>query len=281
LTTNWSSANTTCTDYGYDSLAKTVAATETSGLRELVLDAGGWDDTWIGLSDLDHDGTWTWMDGTEAIHEDWGPGEPSSGEDNCVEIYSVNDWTWNDRVCAEEFPFACEVRSPAADADGDGYTAIVDCDDGNPDIHPFAGDVYGDGEDSDCDGYDCDAGAYGDAYFQICAERSDWNTAQDSCIARGFDGLVTITTAEEEDFLQSLPSPEYFDWASGGFGEGYRIWSGFKTGGAGWVSGLPTTYTNFNPGEPSGDGPCVEMSASVGWNDVTCGTAMPYICESR
>ncbi|MFK7926828.1 MAG: putative metal-binding motif-containing protein [Myxococcota bacterium] len=40
------------------------------------------------------------------------------------------------------------------DADGDGYTDNVDCDDDNADIHPDATEVAGDGIDSNCDGED-------------------------------------------------------------------------------------------------------------------------------
>ena len=43
------------------------------------------------------------------------------------------------------------------DADGDGYEASVDCDDGDPDIHPGAEETC-DGVDRDCDG-DAEAGA--------------------------------------------------------------------------------------------------------------------------
>ena len=36
------------------------------------------------------------------------------------------------------------------DADGDGWGVDEDCNDNNPDIHPFAPDVRGDGCDADC-----------------------------------------------------------------------------------------------------------------------------------
>jgi hypothetical protein len=40
----------------------------------------------------------------------------------------------------------------AVDADGDGFTAAVDCDDTNDTIYPGAVEVLGDGLDNDCDG---------------------------------------------------------------------------------------------------------------------------------
>ncbi len=53
------------------------------------------------------------------------------------------------------------------DADGDGYFSDVDCDDGDPSIHPDATEVWYDGIDQDCDersDYDQD----GDGYDSIC-----------------------------------------------------------------------------------------------------------------
>lgn len=46
------------------------------------------------------------------------------------------------------------VMGPSVDADGDGFAAAVDCDDGNASIYPGAPDPVCDGVDSDCDGDD-------------------------------------------------------------------------------------------------------------------------------
>ncbi|MDP6215405.1 MAG: MopE-related protein, partial [Acidimicrobiales bacterium] len=49
----------------------------------------------------------------------------------------------------------CEPATPDdLDGDGDGFSACVECDDGDADIFPGAVEVC-DGSDSDCDGYDC------------------------------------------------------------------------------------------------------------------------------
>lgn len=52
-------------------------------------------------------------------------------------------------------PDSFDTNSGAnVDTDGDGYDALVDCDDNNAAIHPEAEEVAGDGVDSNCDGED-------------------------------------------------------------------------------------------------------------------------------
>ena len=53
---------------------------------------------------------------------------------------------------------ACVLASttPVLDADGDGFTQALDCDDSDPAVHPLADDVPYDGQDQDCDGVDRD-----------------------------------------------------------------------------------------------------------------------------
>jgi len=52
--------------------------------------------------------------------------------------------------CGEPGPAAKDL----SDADGDGFAAGDDCDDGNKNIHPGASDIVGDGIDHNCDGVD-------------------------------------------------------------------------------------------------------------------------------
>ncbi|XP_011922653.1 PREDICTED: CD209 antigen isoform X4 [Cercocebus atys] len=56
--------------------------------------------TWMGLSDLNHEGTWQWVDGSPLLpsfKQYWNKGEPNNiGEEDCAE-FSGNGW--NDDKC--------------------------------------------------------------------------------------------------------------------------------------------------------------------------------------
>jgi hypothetical protein len=64
------------------------------------------------------------------------------------ETYAV---AWEDRRSGYSASdvYLTRIRCDCLDGDGDGYTACSDCDDGNPDVHPHAGDLC-DGLNNDC-----------------------------------------------------------------------------------------------------------------------------------
>uniref|UniRef100_A0A673A6Q2 C-type lectin domain-containing protein n=1 Tax=Sphaeramia orbicularis TaxID=375764 RepID=A0A673A6Q2_9TELE len=65
---------------------------------------------WIGLSDREQEGTWTWVDGSPVTLSFWDTGEPNdalefSGED-CAEMLLYS--RWNDLNCNDDRPWICE-----------------------------------------------------------------------------------------------------------------------------------------------------------------------------
>jgi len=100
------------------------------------------------------------------------------------------------------------------------------------------------------------------------------HAAAQALICGGSAGhLVTITSGAEQSFLNANLPPATFGVP---FAHGYWIGGTWVGSGFGWVTGEPFVYTNWNAGEPNGDG----MSAGgaihffgVGsptgkWNDV-------------
>ncbi|XP_076027222.1 uncharacterized protein LOC143016667 [Genypterus blacodes] len=64
---------------------------------------------WIGLSDLDNEGQWRWVDGTGLAYRIWAPEEPNDeyeGED-CVELLQKFN-AWNDASCSAMKHSVCE-----------------------------------------------------------------------------------------------------------------------------------------------------------------------------
>jgi len=181
------------------------------------------------------------------------------------------------------------------DSDGDGYTSSQgDCDDSSPTIHPLAGDLFGDGVDTDCDGGDYDAIMVSSGvYYVLVPEWVDAQTAAAKCNQLGYERLAEIHS-QEEQLAQAvtLPSRNYlmkYENAQIYFGAGKRLWIGLKQIGDKytWGSGTSTNFTSWYPVAPNGDGPCVEGDTSStefpngGWNDIPCYQQMPFVCETR
>nr|XP_023693093.1 CD209 antigen-like protein C isoform X2 [Paramormyrops kingsleyae] len=88
-----------------------------SSREEQVFVEGLSGDFWIGLSDIESEGTWKWVDGTTIPVEKgyWraNPQQPDNyGNEDCVHTYntihSVPFQTWNDRPCNDVIQWICE-----------------------------------------------------------------------------------------------------------------------------------------------------------------------------
>ncbi|XP_071489219.1 echinoidin-like [Diadema antillarum] len=71
---------------------------------------------WIGLNDIQREGTMVWSDGTQFNFRAWLPGEPNnSGNEDCVEIghKACSPAKWNDLACSNKSirHFMCKMRA--------------------------------------------------------------------------------------------------------------------------------------------------------------------------
>ncbi|XP_033992149.1 C-type lectin domain family 6 member A-like isoform X4 [Trematomus bernacchii] len=68
-------------------------------------------DTWIGLSDREEEGTWTWVDGSPLNLTLWEETQPDNGAErtHCAYI-SPSAW-WNDQSCEDHLPWICEKEA--------------------------------------------------------------------------------------------------------------------------------------------------------------------------
>jgi len=102
-----------------------------------------------------------------------------------------------------------------------------------------------------------DAVEYNGNFYKIFFGSYTWNEAKALCEADG-GHLVTITSAEEQSFIDDLNSTVDSLWI-GASRDGYFNWS--------WVTGEEWNYTNWEEGEPNNSGNVVP--------DENCGTVWP------
>ncbi|KAJ8033872.1 C-type mannose receptor 2 [Holothuria leucospilota] len=66
---------------------------------------------WIGLSDLEEEGVWRWLDTTTANYSNWSQHEPNNWQtvQHCA-ISNMADGQWDDIRCNDEYNFVCELE---------------------------------------------------------------------------------------------------------------------------------------------------------------------------
>ncbi|XP_070539201.1 perlucin-like protein [Ptychodera flava] len=65
---------------------------------------------WIGVTDVEVEGVWVWVDGSPLTYSNWMPGEPNNAgkREHCAHLYSNQHGKWNDYPCSTRFGFICE-----------------------------------------------------------------------------------------------------------------------------------------------------------------------------
>ena len=76
-------------------------------------------DTWIGINDMQTEGTWVWSDGSTVGYTNWAPGEPNSyeGDEDCAIFWSGGEyWKWYDAYggqnCNARLAYLCRDTRP-------------------------------------------------------------------------------------------------------------------------------------------------------------------------
>lgn len=67
-------------------------------------------DWWIGLNDLQQEGTFVWTDGSPVDFTAWNEGEPNNaGEEDCANLPVWSGGLWNDLACDAPRPYICRM----------------------------------------------------------------------------------------------------------------------------------------------------------------------------
>ncbi len=120
--------------------------------------------------------------------------------------------------------------------------------------------------------------------YKFIDEDMTWKDARSACVALG-GHLATITSAEEEDFIESQfgslcknGGPWIGAYSNGAYGGDKDDWR--------WVTGEEWSYSNWEEGEPnntSGSEWFASLRASMTWNDLnnvdSSDSQRGYICE--
>ena len=120
--------------------------------------------------------------------------------------------------------------------------------------------------------------------YKFIDEDTTWKDARRNCAALG-GHLATITSAEEQDFIESQfgslcknGGPWIGAYSNGAYGGDKDDWR--------WVTGEEWSYTNWEEGEPnntSGSEWFASLRASMTWNDLnnvdSSDSQRGYICE--
>ncbi|KAL4617320.1 macrophage mannose receptor 1-like [Arapaima gigas] len=253
---NWHDAETYCTNQN-GHLASIHSEEEISFLSAHMTRS-----SWVGLNDIQTEGTYVWSDGTPTDFLLWDHNQPDNwqGNEDCIQVRGVdhsNPGTLNDQFCTSTFPFICKKAKgqgppPVPPTTGPGWNQK--CGFWTPD--PFNDYCY---------------------LFNDLSIRN-WADARADCVNQGGD-LLSITEPTEQVFIQAqiqaVPT-------------GIAMWMGghdsITEGGWEWTDGSPFRYVHWAAGNPDdyyGED-CLSILVSTGyWNDDNCDYQRGYICKRR
>merc|ERR1712168_654203 len=107
----WSDALTSCISYGDSGLAKISSQSQQDTITALIGSARAY----IGLNDLDNEGTFVWTDGSSLdSYTNWYADNPWDNViQNCVVVMGTQDGQWRNVGCGKtDIGFICE-QSPS------------------------------------------------------------------------------------------------------------------------------------------------------------------------
>ncbi|MGH0140650.1 UNVERIFIED_CONTAM: hypothetical protein FKN15_023262 [Acipenser sinensis] len=253
---NWTFAQTWCGDQGGD-LAVIDNQYENDFVASYLEDIRA--PVWIGLSDVLHEGKFTWSDGSQVLYTNWNAGEPNNFGDSGLKTCKLSSQCkskqkQNEIIRPVSFiisPFGVAEKPPPTPAPGDGM---------------------------------CRQGwhTYGRYCYLVVSEKKgfSWPDSRHYC-QMGSAELASIHSRAEVEFLVKLNYTRY-----------HNLWIGLtkdSSYGWAWTDKSSFGFVNWAPGEPNeifhpggGAEKCVEMYVQDGkWNDNNCLEKRGFICRHR
>ena len=223
------------------------------------------DHTWLGLTDVENEGFWKWVDNTFLLWSDWAEGMPSNrGTDNYAHYHSKKNYSWNDNYNRNRMYFICEIERKINDImkikeiKTNLLNSILTYQ-AERIVKPYK-DIKG------CYHYN------GHTYFYIDTE-VNWKVAKAVCEnLRGH--LLIIENESENNFIKKII--DEYTWLGLTDEETESIWK--------WINGEPLYFTDWLKGQP--DNKEQEhyvhyhyYAENYSWNDIEYSRNFKFICE--
>lgn len=246
----WEAAKQRCEQMG--GYLATITSAEEQAFVDSLIENSGKNGLWLGARRQQSDGEFVWLTGEPFQYTNWSAGQPdyTSRTEDMLMLYTYHNsqfGKWNDLtnegwydVPASKMGYICEWDS----------------------VPSFQAEIEIPG----------DAVLFQGRRYKIYLDQYSWTDARDKCIRLG-GHLATITSADEQEFIESLNADDRQLWI-GGYRDDAFNWY--------WVTGETWAYTNWGSGEPNNKGN--ETRAVVWprfWNDLSdsSGEQSGFICE--
>ncbi|XP_054027132.1 macrophage mannose receptor 1 [Dryobates pubescens] len=215
---------------------------------------------WIGLSDTEEQGTFSWANGDVVIFTHWNLGMPG-GEPGCVAMVTGSSaGLWDVMNCEETNMFVCKqlvegVTPPPPPT----LPSLPPCPEGWKSVH---------------------SSSFCFKIFRGVREKMQtWFGARDFCRAIGGD-LACIHSEEEQKLIADLDR----DYLHTSFWMGLSALD--SSGGFVWSDGSPVNFQKWSSGEPNnydGNEKCGVFNGydNMDWNDLFCEHMGDYVCQIK
>ncbi|KAM9450976.1 lymphocyte antigen 75-like [Clarias gariepinus] len=252
LLTSWHEALTRCTSMGANLL--TIKNEEEQYFVNAMLpDLHHIDipDVWIGISDMDQDGSFRWVDKTNIEFSNWSPNFPKNTDNmwDCGQIYTGNyAGKWETGNCFKVQAYICKML-------------------GGQNVKPTPA------PESHCDqGYLL----YGDHCYYFESESiKTWEDAENYCVSQN-GHLASIHDQETVSFITAHITRASWIGLNDRKEESKFVWS----------DGSATDFLPWGEGQPDnwGDEDCVQIRGTEHFetgkfNDILCSHTYPFICK--
>ena len=249
---SWQEAEAYCESKG-GHLAVITSEREQAMIKSLVNEAPETSGYFIG-GYRNENGEFKWVTDEPMTYTNWNQGEPSSNDENSIELYY--NGSWNDLHDHSKLAFICEWEEPKKDSLPSTTTSVTTTT-SSPDTTTYTAKetlttatAISDPQKSGVK----DTELSDSSKYIVVKNEMTWDEANDYCTDVLKGHLVTINSAEEQELVENLikGNNERINYWLGGSCGNDRVFH--------WVTGAPLTYTNWLEGQPYGaKNNCIEM----------------------